>query len=253
MKSQRFHTIVIVGATSQIAQHCARQWLHADPHASLVLVGRDASRLDSVANDLRVRAPQAGIDVVTGDVTLAASVQEVVQRVLAICTPDTVLIAHGDLPDQAACQEDLARAQQAMVVNGISPALCAEAFARSMQTTGGGTIGIIGSVAGDRGRKSNYVYGAAKGLVDRYAQGMQHRFAGTGISVVLIKPGPTDTPMTAALKARGANLASVESVAKAIVSGMRRGTAVVYAPAKWLLIMLVIRSLPRFIFHKMDI
>ncbi|RYF02314.1 MAG: SDR family NAD(P)-dependent oxidoreductase [Comamonadaceae bacterium] len=253
MQSQRFHTIVIVGATSVIAQHCARQWVQADPQTRLVLVGRDSSRLESVANDLRVRAPQATVDVVTGDVTQAASVQDLVQRVHATCTPDTVLIAHGDLPDQAACQEDLSRAEHAMVVNGISPALCAEAFARSMQKTGGGTIGIIGSVAGDRGRKSNYVYGAAKGLVDRYAQGMQHRFAGTGISVVLIKPGPTDTPMTAALKARGAKLASVESVAAAIVTGMRRGTPVVYAPAKWALIMFVIRSLPRFIFNKMDI
>ncbi|KQR41409.1 SDR family NAD(P)-dependent oxidoreductase [Acidovorax sp. Leaf160] len=248
-----FNTIVIVGATSLIAQHCARQWLQASPARRLVLVGRDAARLESVANDLRVRAPQATVDVALADLTHAASIETMAERVQALCTPDAVLIAHGDLPDQAACQQQLADAQAAMVVNGLSPVLCAEAFARAMQPMGRGTIGIIGSVAGDRGRKSNYVYGAAKGLVERYAQGLQHRFAGTGISVVLIKPGPTDTPMTAHLKAGGARLASVESVAAATVAGMQRGTPVVYAPAKWALIMLVIRSLPRAIFNKMDI
>ncbi|WP_311222583.1 MULTISPECIES: SDR family NAD(P)-dependent oxidoreductase [unclassified Acidovorax] len=248
-----FNTIVIVGATSLIAQHCARQWLQAEPTKRLVLVGRDALRLEGVANDLRVRAPRATVEVVEADLTQAASIEGMVQHVQSLCTPDAVLIAHGDLPDQAQCQQQLLLAQAALVVNGLSPALCAEGFARSMQSTGRGTIGIIGSVAGDRGRKSNYVYGAAKGLVDRYAQGMQHRFAGTGVSVVLIKPGPTDTPMTAALKAGGAKLASVESVAAAVVAGMQRGTPVVYAPAKWALIMLVIRNLPRAIFNKMDI
>lgn len=248
-----FNTIVIVGATSLIAQHCARQWLQANPARRLVLVGRDAARLEGVAKDLRVRAPQATIDTVEADLTQAASIDTMAARVNALCNPNAVLIAHGDLPEQATCQTRLADAQAALVVNGLSPVLCAEAFARSMQPGGRGTIGIIGSVAGDRGRKSNYVYGAAKGLVDHYAQGLQHRFAGSGISVVLIKPGPTDTPMTAHLKAGGARLASVESVAAATVAGMQRGTPVVYAPAKWALIMLVIRSLPRAIFNKMDI
>ncbi|RYH64156.1 MAG: SDR family NAD(P)-dependent oxidoreductase, partial [Alcaligenaceae bacterium] len=225
-----FNTIVVVGATSLIAQHCARQWLQAGPTTRLVLVGRDALRLEGVANDLRVRAPRATVEVVEADLTQAASIEGMVQHVQSLCTPDAVLIAHGDLPDQAQCQQQLSLAQSALVVNGLSPALCAEAFARGMQAAGRGTIGIIGSVAGDRGRKSNYVYGAAKGLVDRYAQGMQHRFAGTGVRVVLIKPGPTDTPMTATLKAGGAKLASVESVAAAAVAGMQRGTPVVYAP-----------------------
>jgi short-subunit dehydrogenase len=122
-----------------------------------------------------------------------------------------------------------------------------------MEKAGSGVIGIIGSVAGDRGRKSNYVYGAAKGLVTRYAQGMQHRFAGSGVSVVLIKPGPTDTPMTAQMKAKGVKLASVEGVAQNIVDGMARRQAIVYAPGQWRLIMLVIRLLPSFIFNKMNI
>jgi len=116
-----------------------------------------------------------------------------------------------------------------------------------------GTMALIGSVAGDRGRKSNYAYGAAKGMVTRYAQGLQHRFAGTGVRVVLVKPGPTDTPMTAHLKGQGAKLAPVESVAKHIVDGIAAGKPVVYAPGKWWLIMMVIRHLPSFIFNKMNI
>jgi hypothetical protein len=114
-------------------------------------------------------------------------------------------------------------------------------------------LALIGSVAGDRGRKSNYVYGAAKGMVTRYAQGLQHRFAGSAVKVVLIKPGPTDTPMTTHLKAQGAKLTPVEEVAKGIVDAINRGQAVAYVPGKWRLIMWVIRHLPGFVFNKLNI
>ena len=129
--------------------------------------------------------------------------------------------------------------------------LFAEAFVQRMAHQAGGTVALIGSVAGDRGRKSNYVYGAAKGLVERYAQGLQHRFGAGPLTVVLVKPGPTATPMTAHLP--GAKLAPVEHVARDIVAGIARGQAVVYTPGKWRLVMLVIRHLPAFIFNKMDI
>jgi short-subunit dehydrogenase len=164
-----------------------------------------------------------------------------------------VLIAHGRLPEQAACQADISMASDALVINGVSPALFAEAFAAHMAKADHGTIGIVGSVAGDRGRKSNYVYGSAKGLVGRYAEGMQHRFAGSGVKVVSIRPGPTDTPMTSELKAKGASLAPVGEVADTIVAAMDRGRPVVYAPAKWALIMAVIRHLPRVVFNRMNI
>ncbi|WP_374669349.1 SDR family NAD(P)-dependent oxidoreductase [Ramlibacter sp.] len=246
--------LVIVGATSGIAQHCARAWL-AQPVERLLLVGRDAARLEAVAADLRVRQPRTRIDVLTGEFTGAANVQALVNQVLALGVPDTVLIAHGSLPDQAACQADLAQAEAAMDLNGLSPILFAEAFVGPMQQAGAGTLVILGSVAGDRGRKSNYIYGAAKGLVTRYAQGLQHRLAlaGSAVKVVLVKPGPTDTAMTAHLKAQGAKLADADEVAAAIVRGAERGQPVVYAPGKWALIMLVIRHLPRFVFNRMDI
>ena len=131
--------------------------------------------------------------------------------------------------------------------------LFAEAFAGHLANAGQGTLALIGSVAGDRGRKSNYVYGAAKGMVTRYAQGLQHRFAGSDVKIVLIKPGPTDTPMTAHLKAQGAKLTPVAEVAQKIVNAINRGQAVTYAPGKWRLIMWVIRHLPRGIFNKLNI
>jgi short-subunit dehydrogenase len=97
------------------------------------------------------------------------------------------------------------------------------------------------------------VYGAAKGLVTRYMQGLQHRFAGTGVKVVLIKPGPTETPMTASLAASGIKMASVDDVAKGVALAIERGQSEAYVPGKWWLIMMIIRHLPRFVFNKMNI
>lgn len=244
--------IVIVGATSAMAEHCARLWVEESPK-ELVLAGRDRARTERVAQDLRVRSPQSKIVVQVIDFLDPLRIREWAEAASAEGVPDIVLIAHGSLPDQQACQLDLELCEDALAVNGVSPALFAEAFAGPMQQANRGTVAIVGSVAGDRGRKSNYVYGAAKGLVTRYAQGLQHRLAGTNVKVVLIKPGPTDTPMTAQLKGKGAKLASVGDVARMIVKGIAQGKPVVYAPGKWALIMMVIRHLPRFVFNKMDI
>jgi len=244
--------IVIVGATSTIAEHCARLWAQGQS-VDLTLVGRDAGRIERVAADLRVRSPQSDIHLVQAGFLDPVAIQATVDGIVAQGAVDVVLIAHGSLPEQVECQNDLQACRNALEVNGISPALYAEAFAQHMAKANHGTIALIGSVAGDRGRKSNYVYGAAKGLVTRYAQGMQHRFAGTGVKMVLIKPGPTDTPMTAHLKGQGAKLASVEDVATQIVLAVESGKAVAYVPGKWLLIMMIIRHLPSFIFNKINI
>lgn len=244
--------IVIIGATSAIAERCARLWVQ-DPSADLTLVGRDASRTERVAADLRVRSPQSDIRVMQAEFLDPAAVQAAVDAIVAEGAVDVVLIAHGTLPEQGACQTDLFACRDALEINGISPVLYAEAFAGHLAAANRGTLALIGSVAGDRGRKSNYVYGAAKGLVTRYAQGLQHRFAGTQVRIVLIKPGPTDTPMTAHLKVRGARLASAEDVARTIMHAIGRGRAVVYVPGKWQLIMWVIRHLPAFVFNKLNI
>lgn len=244
--------IVIIGATSAIAEHCARLWLAMQP-TDLTLVGRDTQRIDRVATDLKVRSPQSEIRVVQAEFLDPRAINATVGDIVKSGPVDIVLIAHGSLPEQTECQMDLQSCREALEVNGISPVLYAEAFAKVMGEANHGTIALIGSVAGDRGRKSNYVYGAAKGLVTRYAQGLQHRFAGSGVKVVLIKPGPTDTPMTAHLKTSGAKLASVEAVAKSITTAINNGVAVAYTPSKWRLIMMIIRHLPATIFNKLDI
>lgn len=244
--------IVIIGATSSMAEHCARLWVQASP-LHLTLVGRDESRTQHVAQDLRVRSPLSNIEVMTTDFVNAASIRQTVHDIVAQAAVDVVLIAHGVLPDQNICQDDVVACDAALHVNGVSPVLFAEAFANAMVRANRGTIGIISSVAGDRGRKTNYVYGAAKGLVSRYAQGMQHRLAHTGVKVVLIKPGPTDTPMTGALKAKGQKMACVEDVARDIVHGIAAGRSVVYTPGIWRIIMWVVMHLPKFIFNKLSI
>ena len=244
--------IVIVGATSSIAEHCARIWLQTAP-ASMTLIGRDISRIERVVADLKTRSPDSDFHVVKADFLAPDAIGVAVAEALAQGEPDIVLIAHGSLPEQADCQNDLKTCRAALEINGLSPALYAEAFALSMAQAWHGTLALIGSVAGDRGRKSNYAYGAAKGLVSRYAQGLQHRFAGSGVKVVLIKPGPTDTPMTAHLKGQSMKLAAVEDVAGQIVRAIEKGKAVTYVPGKWRLIMMVLQHLPAWLFNKLDI
>jgi decaprenylphospho-beta-D-erythro-pentofuranosid-2-ulose 2-reductase len=244
--------IVIVGATSAIAIHCARQWI-SQGAVRVTLIGRDPSKLDRLALDLRARTVEGFVDTQIGQFDDAAGIQSTIDAITDIDQLDIVLIAHGSLSDQALCQSDLAICQSELLLNGVSPALYAEGFVQKMQVKNHGTIAVIGSVAGDRGRKSNYVYGAAKGMLTRYMQGLQHRLAGSNVKAVLIKPGPTDTPMTAALKSQGAKLAPVEDVATTIVKAIDTGQTVVYAPRKWALIMMIVRHLPKFIFNKMNI
>jgi decaprenylphospho-beta-D-erythro-pentofuranosid-2-ulose 2-reductase len=243
--------IVVIGATSAIAEHCCRLWVQRGP-VDLVLVARDAARTERIATDLRVRGAASTVEVMTADFVDAKDIARVADVTTTAAPVDIVLIAHGFLPEQKLC-EDIEFCRDTLVVNAVSPALFAEAFAGAFAKVNRGTIAIIGSVAGDRGRKANYTYGAAKGLLSRYAEGLDHRFAGTGVSVVLLKPGPTDTPMAASHKAKGRKLASAEDVAHTIVRGIDAKKFVVYAPPLWQFIMLIVRHLPRFVFNRLNI
>ena len=249
MSRKRF---VIVGATSAIAQHCARLW-SALGAVDLVLVGRNRPKLARVANDLIVRNPAANFTTIGVDFLDANAIAAVVGTIMQHGTVDVVLIAHGVLPDQTLCQNDLPSCAQALSINGLSPALFAEAFAGHLLQQGYGTLAIIGSVAGDRGRKSNYIYGAAKRLLRAYAEGLQHRFAGTAVRAVLINPGPTDTPMTAHLKQQGMRLAPVDVVAKQVVRALDRGALVAYVPWLWRYIMAVVCMLPASLFNRLPL
>lgn len=242
--------IVIVGATSLIAEYCARLWVLKS--ARLTLAGRNREHLERIATDLCLRNAQAVIDIVTLDFLDRSAIEQFVAAMSA--TPvDIALIAHGTLPDQKQCENNLTLAKQSIAINALSPVLFAEAFAQRMAAVDKGTIAVIGSVAGDRGRRSNYIYGASKGFIDRYLEGMRHRFAGSGVRAVTIKPGPTDTPMTAALANPPPGMAEPEQVARAIVDGIAAGRSVIYTPGKWRLIMLIIRHLPVAIFNKLNI
>jgi len=244
--------IVIIGARSSVAEQCARLWCKSEG-VDFVLVGRDMGRTERVAADLLVRSPTSTTKSIVVDFQDPIAIQDLVESLFQDGGIDLVLIAHGMLPDQLDCQKNLALCQETMVINGLSPALFAEAFANHMEQLNHGTIVVIGSVAGDRGRQSNYVYGSAKGLIVRYAQGLQHRLAGTAVKVVLIKLGPTDTPMTAQFKARGVKLAPVEDVAKMIVNAAEQGRSTTYIPGKWRVIMWVIRHMPSVIFNRIRI
>ncbi len=243
---------IIVGATSAIAEHIARLWV-AKEAIELVLIGRNADKLAQVAKDLSIRNPRCIIHTTVSDFLDPAAIEKTVDEVVNAKIVDCVLIAHGSLPDQTHCQADLRACKDALEVNAVSPVLFAEAFVKHLEQANHGTLAIIGSVAGDRGRKSNYVYGAAKGLLTRFTQGLQHRLAGTKVQVLLIHPGPTETPMTAHLKGQGLKLASVEHVAAEIQRAIVKKKPVAYVPKQWRLIMTVIKLLPSPIFNRLDI
>jgi len=232
-----------------IAKQCARQW-NQEGATNFILIGRNAERLNFIAQDLLVRNLKSTVEIQEADFSNPDNIQKLADQLFLHGPIDIALIAHGSLPDQTESQNNLSLCKETLEINGISPCLYAEAFAEHMAKLDHGSIAVIGSVAGDRGRKSNYIYGAAKGLVARYTQGLQHRFAGTGVNISLIKPGPTDTPMTAGMKG---SFAPAEEVARIITSGINQKRKIIYAPKKWWLIMMIIRHLPSVIFNKLNI
>ena len=245
--------IVIVGATSSIAHHCARLWA-AKGLEELVLIGRDSKGLNRVSDDIKVRNPK--IRVTLKVMNLIGDPELINKEVDEICEnrlPDIILIAQGSLPDQIECQQDILLIEKVVEINAFSPIIWAESFASHLNISIKTTLAVIGSVAGDRARKSNYIYGSAKAMVASSIEGLQHRFVGTNIKVVLIKPGPTDTPMTRNLKNTGLSLASVDLVSNYIVRGIESGKKVIYTPPKWWLIMKIVKLIPNLIFDKMDI
>jgi len=241
--------IVVIGATSGIAEHCCRLW--APEGADFVLMARDSAKAERIAADLTVRGARS-VALARPEFFDPAAIKAFAESTIAAGPVDIVLIAHGWMPlDQH--KADLATAGQVLQVNAVSPVLFAEAFAGPLIQAGRGTIAIIGSVAGDVTRRSNYLYGASKALLTRYAQGLDHRLVGSGVKVVLIKPGPTDTAMTAHRQEAGKRLATAEDVARATVDAIRHGKRVVYAPRLWQLIMLIVRHLPRPILNRLPI
>ena len=230
--------VVIIGATSAIAQEVAK--LYAGSSASLFLVARNEAKLLAVAADLRVRGAS---DVATFVADLADRARDAEIVAAAGSTPDVVLIAHGSLPDQRAIDTDPVAQVAEFELNATSVIALTAQFANILERNRRGTLAVIGSVAGDRGRRSNYVYGAAKAATHAFCDGLRGRLAAAGVAVVLIKPGWVDTPMTSAIR-KNPLFASSASVAKDIHRAISAGRGTVYVPGYWRWISLIVRMLP---------
>lgn len=250
MTSSAARSVWILGGTSAIAQAYARR--KAAQGDKLLLLGLNEDHLKANAADVVARGGSAAIEVLdlAGRVDRAAAVGEFIER---HGFPDEVLVAYGILGDQQRALIDFAHAEEIINVNYTSVALWLLAICAKRDSTRALTLAGIGSVAGDRGRGKNFIYGAAKGGLDRFLEGLAHANTGTTLHVLRIKPGFVDTPMTAALKKGGPLWATPDRVAADIDKAIARRAAVVYTPWFWRWIMLIIRLLPRFLFNRLKI
>ena len=242
--------VLIVGATSAIAQETARCFARSG--ASLFLVGRDPNKLQAVADDLSVRgAAKAGT--LTLDLVESARHPEILEHAKTFLDRiDGVLIAHGTLPVQEEAQQDWQYTVDELTVNFVSPISILTVLAPYFEQQGAGCIAVITSVSGDRGRASNYVYGAAKGGLGRFLEGLRARLAEAGVRVLTIKPGYVDTPMTQHLP-KNRLFTSAERAGRRIHQAMLGRSSVVYVPWFWRWIMLVIRLIPEPFFKRLSL
>ena len=240
--------VAIFGASSGIGAAVARRF--AEGGHRLVLVGRDRAKVERNAADLGVRGAGEVVVQITDLADMDALPGVAAAAWAALGGLDVVLVAHGIFPDQDGAQRDPRPALAALLVNFVSPCLLCEQLASRFEAQGSGTVAVITSVAGDRGRGSNYLYGAAKGGLQRYLEGLRHRLARAGVRVLDIRPGFVSTAMTAHLPQGGPLWAKPDAVACDIVRAVERGRPVLYTPWFWRPIMLAVRNLPRPLFHR---
>lgn len=242
--------VLIIGAASAIAEATAREFARRGDR--LFLVGRRADALEAIAADLRLRgAPQ--VEIRAQDANDLSSQEALIDAAeAAVGELDAVLIAYGTLSDQAACERSVGLMLQEMNTNALSQMAWCTHLANRFEARRRGTIAVISSVAGDRGRQSNYVYGSAKAAVSAFTSGLRQRLYKSGVAVVTIKPGFVDTPMTAAFK-KGPLWASSSAVGGAIARAMISGRPVAYTPWFWWGIMQIIRNIPERIFRRLSL
>jgi decaprenylphospho-beta-D-erythro-pentofuranosid-2-ulose 2-reductase len=242
--------ILIVGGTSAIACGVAREY--ANQGAKLFLLGRNRGRLENVVSDLKVRGAEE-VAFAAGDLVDSA----VHERLLATAWEtfggfDVALVAYGSLPDQSACEGDPRIASASIQVNFVSAVSWLLLLAGRFQSQGHGTIAAISSVAGDRGRQSNFVYGSAKSGLTTFLEGLRNRLYRSGIRVLTVKPGFVATPMTAHLR-KTALFAEPDAVGRTIVRAIARGRDVVYVPWFWRGILCTVRHIPEKIFKRLSL
>lgn len=243
--------ILIFGATSAIAEAVAR--LYAAQGARLFLVARNAEKLNVVASDLVARGA-IDVKIFVMDANDMARLPDMLGAAWSeLSRIDAALIAHGTLPDQTLCETDIDYAVLEFRTNAESVIACLTGLAARFEGQGSGVIAVIGSVAGDRGRASNYLYGAAKAAVDTFASGLRGRLFKHGVHVLTIKPGFVDTPMTKDRPLPQALIVPAAKVAADIVRAIEKKRDVLYTPWFWRFIMLIILHIPKVVFKRMTL
>lgn len=242
--------VLILGATSGIAQETSRCF--AAERARLFLVARDQEKLAALADDLKIRGAES-IEPYQADLTDDSAYPLIIGRAFSLWEGlDAALIAHGSLPDQLSAENDLAALRSAIGINYLSVVSLLMELAKVFEKQRYGVLAVIGSVAGDRGRRNNYIYGSAKAAIATFAAGLRLRLTRVGVQVVLIKPGWVSTPMTEHLP-QNLLFASAEQAGRAVYKAMISPRAVVYLPWYWKWIMGIIRCLPEPIFAKLNL
>jgi decaprenylphospho-beta-D-erythro-pentofuranosid-2-ulose 2-reductase len=239
--------IAIFGATSGIATAAAR--IYAEAGARLVLVARDEAAMAAVADDLRVRGGEA-LSVRADFRSMEGASAAVESAWTAFGGLDTAVVAIGSLPDQAIAQDDPDALEEAVRINFTVPAALSGDLAARFAAQQGGALAVITSVAGERGRRSNYVYGAAKGGLQRFLEGLRHRHVQAGVTVLDVRPGFVITKMTAGLTRKGPLWAEPRVVADSIVAALEKRRSVLRTPWFWWPIITIVKMLPRPLFHR---
>ncbi|MFT3722003.1 MAG: SDR family NAD(P)-dependent oxidoreductase [Hyphomonadaceae bacterium] len=241
--------VVILGALSAVAMATAR--LYAKEGAALLLAARNAERLKALADDLKARG---AVQVETAAMDLEAAASDATRHLAdwkgRLGGLDHVHVIYGYLGTQEKASTDPSELARITSSNYSTAVQWCEAAGNILRAQKHGSVVAVSSVAGDRGRQSNYAYGAAKGGLALYMQGLAHSLAPTGARAVVVKPGFIDTPMTDGMKKGGALWASPDQIGRIIRRAADRGGPIQYAPGIWRMIMMVIRSVPSFVFHK---
>ena len=241
--------ILVLGATSGIAEACIRLW--ANRGDSLYLVARNADKLAAVAADAKTRgASHVGSAVANLDDT-SAHPEVLAHAINSLGGLDVAFLALGVLGDQVDAEKGFTAADQVLHTNFVAPVSLLTWLANYTAQRHAGTLAVLSSVAGERGRKSNYVYGSSKAGLTTFVDGLRNRIDREGVKVMTIKPGPVKTAMTEGMKNLPL-LADVDDVAGTLVKAIDKGTDVVYVPGIWRLIMAAFRAVPESVFKKMN-
>jgi len=240
-------TSALLGANSALGVAIARRL--AAQNESLILLARDESKLNQTADDLRARGAEVVTHVADFDIIEAHD-----EIVTTIESADNIYTLYGTLPDQKLCEQNWDAAMQALHTNFISAVSLLGRLANVFEQRGHGTLVVVSSVAGDRGRKSNYVYGTAKGALSTFCAGLRNRLTASGAHVLTVKPGFIDTPMTAQIEKKPAVLwVDADRVAGDILKACASGKNELYTPWFWRFILLIINHIPEPVFKRLSL